>query len=81
MQQIVIILQGLAYTALVVTMLSNRLGQGRAAVLAAAGGLAALHGLLTLLVPPDWRVTWLVFWVPGHVITALVLLWMRRSRA
>ena len=81
MQQIVIILQGLAYSALVVTMLSNRLGQGRVAVLAAAGGLIMLHGLLTLLVPLDWRVTWLVFWVPGHVITALVLLWMRRRRA
>jgi hypothetical protein len=80
MQHILIIVQGLAYSALVVSMLSNRLGRGPAGILAAAGGLAALHGLLTLLVPPEWRVNWLVFWVPGHIITPLVLLWMRRKR-
>ena len=81
MEQILIIIQGLAYSGLVVTLLSNRLSRGRggaAPILTAAGGLAVLHGLLTLLVPAGWVTTWLVFWVPGHIITPLVLLWMQR---
>ena len=83
MEQLLIIIQGLAYSGLVVTLLSNRLARGRrgaAPILGAAGGLAVLHGLLTLLVPAGWVTTWLVFWVPGHVITPLVLLWMQRRQ-
>ncbi len=83
MEQILIIIQGLAYSGLVVTMLSNRLARGRsgaAPILVAAGALAVLHALLTLLVPAAWMTTWLVFWVPGHIITPLVLLWMRRGK-
>jgi hypothetical protein len=82
MEKILIIVQGLAYSGLVVTLLSNRLSRGRsgaAPVLAAAGGLILLHGLLSFLIPPAWLTTWLVFWLPGHIITPLVLLWMRRS--
>lgn len=84
MEQILIIVQGLAYSGLVVTLLTNRLSRGRSGavpVLAATAALVLLHGLLTLLVPPEWRVTALVFWVPGHVITPIILLWMRRTRA
>ncbi|UPY36910.1 hypothetical protein [Sediminicoccus sp. KRV36] len=83
MAQILIILQGLLYSALVVTLLSNRLSRGRNGampVLAATAALILLHGVLSFLVPPEWLVTWLVFWLPGHILTAIVLLWMRRPK-
>lgn len=82
MEQILIIIQGLVYSGLVVTLLTNRLSRGRtgaAPVLAAAAALILLHGLLSFLIPPAWLVTWLVFWLPGHIITPLVLLWRRRG--
>lgn len=82
MEQILIIVQGLVYSGLVVTLLTNRLSRGRsgaAPVLAAAAALILLHGLLSFLIPPVWLVTWLVFWLPGHIITPIVLLWRRRN--
>ena len=82
MEQLLIVIQGLAYSALVVTLLANRLGRsrgGKAPILVAAVALAVLHGLLTILVPAAWIPTWLVFWVPGHILTPLVLLWMQRG--
>jgi len=82
MEQILIIVQGLVYSGLVVTLLTNRLSRGRsgaAPVLAAAAALILLHGALSFLIPPAWLVTWLVFWLPGHIITPLVLLWRRRG--
>lgn len=83
MEQILIIVQGLAYSGLVVTLLTNRLSRGRSGavpVLAATAALVALHGLLSLLIPAPWLVTWFVFWVPGHIITPIILLWMRRPK-
>ena len=82
MEQILIIVQGLVYSGLVVTLLANRLSRGRRGavpVLAAAAALILLHGLLGLLIPSAWLVTWFVFWLPGHILTPLVLLWLRRS--
>lgn len=82
MEQILIIVQGLVYSGLVVTLLANRLSKGRPGVvpiLAAAGSLILLHGLLTFLIPAAWHTTWYVFWVPGHIITPLILLWRRRG--
>jgi hypothetical protein len=82
MEQILIIVQGLAYSGLVVTLLTNRLSRGRTGVmpvLASAGALILLHGLLTFLIPTAWLVTWLVFWLPGHIITPLILLWRRKG--
>lgn len=83
MEQALIIVQGLAYSALVITLLSNRLSRGRksaASILAASIALAMLHGILTFAIPSGWMTTWLAFWVPGHIITPLVLLWWQRRR-
>jgi hypothetical protein len=82
MEQILIIVQGLVYSGLVVTLLTNRLSRTRSGavpVLAAAGALILLHGALSLLIPSPWLVTWFVFWLPGHIITPIVLLWLRRG--
>lgn len=82
MEQILIIVQGLVYSGLVVTLLANRLSKGRPGVipiLAAAGSLILLHGLLTFLIPSAWHTTWYVFWVPGHILTPIILIWRRRG--
>lgn len=84
MAAILIILQGLLYSGLVVTLLTKRLSQGRSGagpVLTAAAVLILLHGLLGFVIPTDWLTTWFVFWVPGHIITPIILLWLRRSPA
>lgn len=81
MTQILIILQGLLYTGLVVTMLS-RVTQGRwpgtPGILAAAVASLALHLLLTLLIPAPWHVTWWVFVIPGHILTPALLVFLAR---
>ncbi len=83
MQQILILLQGLAYSGLVIVLLKNRLARSQAGVkpiLMATGILAVLHGAITFAIPPLWQPTWLFFWVPGHIITPLVLLWLLRRK-
>lgn len=81
MQQILILLQGLAYSALLIVLLKNRLpGEGAKPILMATGILALLHGAITFAIPPLWQPTWLFFWVPGHIITPLVLLWRLRGQ-
>ena len=82
MEQILIIVQGLVYSGLVVTLLANRLSKGKPGVipiLAATASLVMLHGLLTFFVPDAWRTTWFVFWVPGHILTPIILIWRRRA--
>ncbi|MFN3448228.1 MAG: hypothetical protein ACK44F_05985 [Roseococcus sp.] len=83
MTQILIIAQGLLYVGLVVVLLNNRL-QGRLpgarGVLAAAGLSLALHLALTLLIPPGWTTTWLVFVLPGHILTPAVLVALARRK-
>lgn len=63
MEQILIIVQGLVYSGPVATLLANRLSRGRSgtAPVLAAGG----PGLLSLLERPAW----LVFRLPGHIVT------------
>ena len=81
MTEILIILQGLLYTGLVVTLLARRAERwkpGIPGILAAAGGSLAVHLLLTFLIPEAWRVTWLVFVIPGHILTPAVLIWLDR---
>lgn len=83
MTQILIILQGLLYVGLVVTLLNGRLQRrlpGAAGILAAAGLSLAAHLLLTLAIPPEWRPTWLFFAIPGHILTPAVLLWRARRK-
>jgi len=81
MEQLIIIAQGLAYSGIVVAFLAKRLRARRAGTLsifAAAALSAVVHALLTFLIPTGWEMTWLVFWVPGHILTPLVLLWLQR---
>jgi hypothetical protein len=80
--QILIVLQGLLYVGLVVVLLNNRLQRplpGPRGILAAAGLSLLLHLLAILAIPPDWVTTWLVFVVPGHLLTPVVLLWLGRG--
>ena len=83
MHQILILLQGLAYSGLVIVLLKNRLARSQAGakpILMATGALALLHGAITFAIPPALAPTWLFFRVPGHIITPLVLLWMLRRK-
>ena len=84
MTQILIVLQGLLYVGLVVVLLNNRLQRplpGTRGILAAAGLSLVLHLLLTLAIPPDWVTTWLVFVVPGHILTPAALWWLARRKS
>jgi predicted MFS family arabinose efflux permease len=84
MTQILIILQGLLYTGLVVTLANGRAQRrwpGPRGVLAAAGASLALHLLLTLAIPAEWRATWLFFVIPGHILTPALLVWLARRNA
>lgn len=81
MEQFIIIAQGLAYSGIVIAFLSKRLRarrEGALSIFAAAALSAVVHALLTPLIPTGWETTWFVFWVPGHILTPLVLLWMQR---
>lgn len=81
MTQILIILQGLAYTGLVVTLLSRwaeKRRPGAPGILGAAAASLVLHLGLTLLIPAPWHVTWWVFVIPGHILTPALLLWLAR---
>lgn len=81
MTQILILLQGLVYTGLIVTLLARR-GEawrpGPLGILAGAGVSLAVHLLLTFLIPAEWRVTWFFFVIPGHILTPAVLLVLAR---
>ncbi|MCX8133637.1 MAG: hypothetical protein N3D18_06695 [Roseococcus sp.] len=83
MTQILIIAQGLLYVGLVVVLLNNRLQArlpGARGVLAAAGLSLAAHLLLTFPIPAEWRTTWLVFVLPGHILTPAVLVVLARRK-
>lgn len=81
MTQALIILQGLLYTGLVVTMLSRvtaRRWPGMPGILAAAAASLVFHLLLTFLIPAPWHVTWWVFVIPGHILTPALLVFLAR---
>lgn len=83
MTQILIILQGLLTIGLVITLLNNRLQRrwpGAPGILAATGASLAAFLALTLLIPPEWRPTWLFFAIPGHLLTPAVLLVLARRK-
>jgi len=83
MTQILIILQGLLYSGLVVTLLARqgeKYRSGAAGILGGAAVSLAFHLLLTFIIPAEWRVTWFVFVIPGHILTpALLILLARRN--
>lgn len=83
MTQILIIIQGLLYTGLVVTLVSRwgeKFRPGAAGILGGAAVSLAVHLLITLIIPAEWRVTWFVFVIPGHILTpALLLVFARRN--
>lgn len=81
MTQLLIILQGLLYTALIVTLLSRfaeRRWPGTPGILGAAAASLVLHLLLTFFIPAPWHVTWWVFVIPGHILTPALLVFLAR---
>ncbi|HEV7458219.1 MAG TPA: hypothetical protein VGN96_15720 [Roseococcus sp.] len=81
MTQILIILQGLAYVGLIVTLLARfaeRRWPGPRGILAATAASLAFHLLLTFLIPAPWHVTWWVFVIPGHILTPALLIMLAR---
>jgi hypothetical protein len=81
MTEILIILQGLLYTGLLVTLVSRwgeRFRPGAAGILGGAAVSLAAHLLFTLIIPAEWRVTWFVFVIPGHILTPALLLFLAR---
>lgn len=84
MTQILIILQGLLYVGLVIVLLNGRLRRampGTRGILAATALSLVVHMLITLAIPPDWVTTWLVFILPGHILTPAALLLVARRKS